>query len=59
MKWVKLARYCELTGDTPGAVRMRRHRGEWRDGEETQIRKRHIWVNLEAVEKWLENERNG
>ena len=32
MKWVKLLRYCEITGDTPNAVHARRKKGTWLDG---------------------------
>jgi len=38
MKWIKLLRYCELTGDTPNAVHARRKKGTWLDGVHCQVR---------------------
>lgn len=54
MKWVKLEKYCELTGDTKQAVYFRRKTMVWREG--VQLRKdpqNRLWVNLEEVENWL------
>jgi hypothetical protein len=55
VRWVKLERYCELTGDTEEAVRGRRARGEWLDGRHVRLRKRRLWVNLPEADKWVEN----
>ena len=56
MKWVKLKKYCELSGDTPHAVHARRRKGIWLDGLHTRLAgDRRLWVNLEAVEKWIES----
>lgn len=54
LRWVTLAKYCELSGETVGAVRKRREKGEWLDGRHTQLRNRRLWVNLEAAQKWVE-----
>lgn len=53
--WVKLAKYCADTGETPKAVRRRREKGIWLDGQHTLVRNRRIWVNTEAAQRWLEN----
>ena len=55
MKWVKLPRYCELTGDTPNAVHARRKKGTWLDGVHCQVRSNTLWINTEAVERWVEH----
>lgn len=55
MKWVKLPKYCELSGDTPDAVHARRKKGHWVDGIHCQVRNKNLWINTEAVEKWVEN----
>ena len=53
---VKLTRYCELTGDTPDAVHMRRRRGEWVDGRHCYlIGGRRLWIDLTEVNAWLRN----
>lgn len=54
MKWVKLDKYCELSGDTKQAVYFRRKTFLWKEG--VQLRKdpqNRLWVNLEEVENWL------
>lgn len=51
--WVTLQKYCDITGETPGAVRSRRLKGEWLDGRETTCKNRRIWVSLKAAEKWV------
>lgn len=54
MKWVKLEKYCELSGDTKQAVYFRRKTFIWQEG--VQLRKdpqNRLWVNLEEVENWL------
>jgi len=56
MKWVKLRKYCELSGDTKDAVNAKRRNGLWAEG--VQWRKapdNKIWINLEAIDKWVEN----
>ena len=32
LRWVRLAKWCEWTGDTSDGVHTRRQRGEWVDG---------------------------
>jgi len=55
MKWVRLKKYCELSGDTAYAVHHRRSRGVWLDGVHTRIAAdRRLWVNLDEVNKWVE-----
>ena len=55
MKWVRLQKYCELSGDTLDAVHARRRRGEWLNDIQCRLAPdKHLWVNLQEVEKWVE-----
>lgn len=54
IRWVKLEKYCELSGDTKQAVYFRRKTRVWKEG--VHLRKdpqNRLWVNLEEVENWL------
>lgn len=53
--WVKLAKYVEMTGDSAEAVRGRRKLGKWLDGNECKLVDGSLWINLLAVERWVEN----
>jgi hypothetical protein len=56
LKWVKLKKYCELSGDTQNAVRNRRKRGIWLDKKQSKLAPDGtLWVNLLEVEKWVEH----
>jgi len=55
MKWVKILRYCEISGDTPDAVYAKNRRRIWTEG--IHYKKADdgcIWINTEEVEKWVE-----
>ena len=56
LKWVRIDRYCDLTGDTLDAVDGRLRSGHWL--KEVHARKpdgsRALWINLRAVEDWAE-----
>ncbi len=55
MKWVKVKKYCELTGETKDSVHGKRKAGHFVDGVHTKIAEDgNLWVNLEAVERWVE-----
>ncbi len=56
IKWVKLKKYCELSGDTINAVHAKRKKGMWLDEIQTKLGPDgNIWVNLIEVQKWVEN----
>lgn len=56
MNWVKLKKYCQISGDTSNAVHAKRKRGMWLDGVQCKIGPDgNIWINLVEVEKWVEN----
>ncbi len=53
MSWVKLKKYCELSGETPDAVHSKRRKGMWADGVQCRIAgDGNLWVNLDEVDKW-------
>jgi len=52
--WVKLEKYTELTGDSMESVNARRKAGKWLDGNQCKIVDGRIWINLPAVEDWVE-----
>ncbi|HDU8201785.1 excisionase [Legionella pneumophila serogroup 1] len=56
VKWVKLKKYCEISGDTSNAVHAKRKRGMWLDGVQCKVGPDgNIWINLIEVERWVEN----
>ena len=55
LKWVKLNRWCNLTGDTRDAVHARRKTGKWIDGIHCQLRDGKLWINIEASQSWVES----
>ncbi|OEZ60969.1 hypothetical protein DUGA6_26530 [Duganella sp. HH105] len=54
LTWVKLDRYVELSGDTVDAVQARRKAGKWLDGSECKLADGRLWINLPAVDEWVE-----
>ncbi len=53
LKWVKLNRYYELSGDTRDAFYKKKSKGLWRDGREYRTAADGAtWINLEAVDQW-------
>jgi hypothetical protein len=58
IRWVKLPKYCELTGDTPDAVYAKNRRKLWKiDQHYRKAPDGCLWINLDEVEKWVESER--
>ncbi len=54
LKWVKLEKYCELTGETTDSVESKRRSGKWIEGTHWRIpADGRVWINLEEVEKWV------
>ncbi|KTC99205.1 hypothetical protein [Legionella erythra] len=55
LKWVKLKKYCQDSGDTANAVHAKRKKGVWLDGIQCKIGPDgNVWINLAEVEKWVE-----
>lgn len=57
LQWIRLAKYCELSGDTPDAVHARRRKRQWIDGVHTRLDPgNNLWVNPEEVNRWVEGQ---
>ena len=54
VKWVKIKKYAELTGDSAASVHARRRAGKWLDGIECKVVDDMLWINLAASEKRVE-----
>lgn len=54
LKWVKLERYVEISGDSVDSVQARRKAGKWLNGRECKLVDGRVWINLPAVEQWVE-----
>lgn len=54
LSWVRMSRYCELSGDTPAGVDKRLRTGKWlRDVHARRPEgSAELWINLPAVEDW-------
>jgi len=58
MNWVRLNKYCELSGDTVDGVKSRRKKGVWCDGIHCKIGPDgKLWINIKKVEEWVTNYR--
>ncbi|RDE25181.1 excisionase [Motiliproteus coralliicola] len=57
-KWVRLKKYCELTGETESSVRLKREQGHWAEGFHYKklAADSRIWIHTERVDQWVENE---
>jgi hypothetical protein len=54
MSWVKLRKYCELSGETADAVHSKRRKGMWADGIHCRIAgDGNLWINLDEVDRWV------
>lgn len=53
IQWIRADAYCRHTGDTKNAIYARCQRGEWLLGNHYTKRSRKIWINVEAVNKWI------
>ncbi|MDQ5921166.1 MAG: hypothetical protein QG673_1222 [Pseudomonadota bacterium] len=54
IKWVKLNRFCQLTGITEMAVRKKRHEGKWNEQIVKCAKDGMLYVNIEEYQKWIE-----
>lgn len=55
LRWVRLALYCQISGDTADAVHARRRKRQWADGLHCRVGPDgNLWVNLEEVNRWIE-----
>lgn len=57
LNWIRLAKYCELSGDSSDAVHARRRKRQWTDGKQCRIGPDgNLWINPEEVNKWVESQ---
>ena len=57
LRWMRLAIYCQLSGDSADAVHARRRKRQWVDGLHCRVGPDgNLWVNPEEVNKWVESE---
>ena len=55
LRWIRLAIYCELSGDSSDAVHARRRKRQWIDGIHCRVGPDgNLWVNPEEVNRWVE-----
>lgn len=59
LSWVKLTKYCELSGDTADAVNKRLRTGAWLRDIHARVPEGSAekWVNLKAIEDWAEGKK--
>ena len=59
LDWIKLSKYCELSGETHDAVEKRLRTGKWLRGVHARQPdgSAELWVNLRAVEDWAEGKK--
>lgn len=53
--WIRLEKFCSITGDTPNAVRCRVSKGIWKKGEIVKTINRKIHVNLVAYKEYCDD----
>lgn len=57
LKWIRIEKFCELTGYTPSAVRGKIATGIWVSGIHfTKAPDGHILINLESYQSWVEGQ---
>ena len=57
VRWIRLNRFCSLTGYSEDAVYAKIRKGQWR--ENLHWRKApdgHIMINVEIFERWVEGQ---
>jgi hypothetical protein len=56
VKWIKLKKYCELTGETPASVKAKRRVGHFINDVHCKVAADgNLWINIDEVEKWVEH----
>lgn len=54
--WMRLERYCALTGDNAATVHSRRKSGQWIEGHHWKLAPdRRVWVHLPRAQEWVES----
>lgn len=54
-RWIRLAKHCETTGDTPNAVHARRRKRIWTDGVQCRLGPDgNLYISPEGYNRWVE-----
>lgn len=57
LKWIKVSRYCELSGDTLEGVRAKRRKRIWIEGVHwSRPADGVVYINPDEVAKWVESQ---
>lgn len=56
VRYVRVSKFCELTGYTADAVQKLISRGRWLEGQQFRRVDGCVFVNLEGFEKWVEKQ---
>ena len=56
VEWMKVEKFCELTGYTEEAVKQKRKNGVWLDGEIVAVIGRRLHVNVRRYDQWAAKE---
>lgn len=53
--WVRLKKYCELTGESENTLKKKRSQGQIIDGYHAKLAADGaLWVNVERMSEWVE-----
>lgn len=54
--WIRAEKYSELSGEPMDTIQTRIRDGSWAEGlQYKRTGPRTLWINLEAVTKWIQN----
>ena len=55
IQWVRLNRYCHLTGETPDTLKKKRYQGQIIDGYHAKVATDGaLWVHVARMSEWVE-----
>ena len=54
IKWITIKAFSEVTGFTQEAIKAKRARGIWRDGDITKKTCNTVFVNVQRYNEWVE-----
>ena len=54
IKWITIKAFAEITGFTLEAIKAKRARGIWRDGDITKKTCNTVFINIERYNEWVE-----
>lgn len=53
--WVRLSKYCELTGESKDTLKKKRYTGQIIDGYHSKVAADGaLWVHVERMSEWVE-----